>query len=112
MTSNNGITVELAPAANEPGTRQLFAFKGTLTFETVMELWKTKEQFFSSDLPIAFDLKDVKRTDSAGLALLMALFREATARHKRLCFVNIPKQLIDIASVSGVESILPIYPAG
>lgn len=109
MFPNNGIVVELAKSSGGQGATQVFMFKGALTFETVMELWNTQEQFFASDVPVAFDLKEVKRTDSAGLALLMALFREAMVRHKRLHFINLPKQLIDIASVSGVESILPIY---
>lgn len=105
---SNGITTTKTCLETGEGTKQIFIFEGALTFETVMELWNTKHQFFASNLPIALDLKAVKRTDSAGLAFLIALYREALHSDKPLTLINIPKQLLDIASVSGVESILPI----
>lgn len=109
MDATSEIKIEPTFLENHGGPKKAFAFKGALTFETVLSVWKKKEWLLATDLQIMFDLKEVKKTDSAGLALLIALFREASFSGKRLYFVNIPKQLIDIASVSGVESILPIH---
>jgi phospholipid transport system transporter-binding protein len=58
----------------------------------------------SSDLTI--DLNAVSRSDSAGVALLIEWMRQAKQNNKTIRFNNIPKQMHEIATVSGVDKML------
>ena len=50
------------------------------------------------------DLRDVTRTDSAGLALLIELLKHS--KKAPITFRNIPAQMQSLAAVSGVQEIL------
>ena len=54
-----------------------------------------------------FDLGGVKAADSSGVALMLAWRRKAQARGQRLDFVNVPHNLDTIASLYGVDALLP-----
>ncbi|WP_440996870.1 STAS domain-containing protein [Arhodomonas sp. SL1] len=54
------------------------------------------------------DLSAVERADSAGLALLLEWVRVARAAGRQVRFRGIPRQLLAIARVSGVDAILPL----
>jgi phospholipid transport system transporter-binding protein len=58
--------------------------------------------------PLALDLGAVTRTDSAGLALLLELLREARTRGRELTFANAPAQLRRLAGFFGVAEILAL----
>jgi phospholipid transport system transporter-binding protein len=53
----------------------------------------------------------VTRADSAGLALLIEFLRTAGHAGNSVHFVNVPEQLLSIARVSGLESILSLSTA-
>lgn len=55
-----------------------------------------------------FDLSGVEKTDSAGLALLVEWMAWGEKHQKPIRFVNIPRQMMDIARVSGLDRILPV----
>jgi phospholipid transport system transporter-binding protein len=77
---------------------------GELTFNTVNALL---EEFMLQVVlmpPKVIDLHEVTRTDSAGLALLIEMLRQT--RNSSTIFTNIPSQLINIATLSGVEEML------
>jgi phospholipid transport system transporter-binding protein len=57
---------------------------------------------------IEVDLKGVTRADSAGLALLVELMRGSSRNGRRIAFNHVPAQLLSIASVCGLEEILPL----
>lgn len=54
------------------------------------------------------DLADVTRADSSGLALLIDWMRSARRDNQQLSFRRIPAQLLEMARVSGIESLLPL----
>jgi phospholipid transport system transporter-binding protein len=57
---------------------------------------------------INIDLNNVSRSDSAGVALLIEWIRQAQKNNKTIQFHNIPKQMRDIATVTGVDKMLAI----
>lgn len=84
---------------------------GDLSLESARVLWEQGRQLLGQG-PLTLDLGGVVRADSAGLAVLVALTREARTRGTPLSFVNIPAQLRNLAAVSGVEDLLPLEAAG
>ncbi len=52
---------------------------------------------------ISIDLKKVKAVDSAGLALIIEWLKTAHSRGINLNFINVPKQLLALARLSGFE---------
>lgn len=56
---------------------------------------------------VLVDLGDVKRMDSAGLALLLDWQGQARGRRTALCFRNLPAGIAAIAEVYGLGALLP-----
>jgi phospholipid transport system transporter-binding protein len=54
-----------------------------------------------------FDLGGVKAADSAGVAVMLAWQRRAQAHGQRLKYINVPGNVHELASVYGVEPLLP-----
>lgn len=81
---------------------------GVLNVKTITALRAKGEKLLATKDVLEFDFSAVSRSDSAGLALLIALFRAAQQKKKTITFTHLPKQLYDIAKVSGLEKILPI----
>ncbi len=100
---------EISPDAAVSGG---FRVSGELVFETVPELLEQGRALFGDGAPgFDLDLGGVTRADSAGLALLVGWMRIAHARHRNIVFRNVPEQLLAIARVSGLDTILPLTPA-
>jgi phospholipid transport system transporter-binding protein len=83
---------------------------GALSHQGVPELLKKSIKFFDNHdhNEIVIDLKQVSRSDSSGVALLIEWMRQAKGRNKTIRFLNIPQQMLEIAKVSGVDKILAI----
>lgn len=82
---------------------------GDLSLNSVGGVWARREEMFRAlapDTVVSVDLGGVSRTDSAGLALLIALLRDAHGRGVRLRFDTIPGQMRSLARVSGVSVLL------
>lgn len=79
---------------------------GPLTFDTVPQLLQQGRQLFANGRAVELDLSRVERSDSAGLALLVSLVRQARQQGGAITFLNVPEQLRGLASVGGVEQIL------
>ncbi|ORU90972.1 MAG: anti-sigma-factor [Cycloclasticus sp. symbiont of Poecilosclerida sp. N] len=84
------------------------AVSGTLAFGLVIGLLRDSQCFFSGQEPLVFDLSGVKKTDSAGLALLIEWMVLAKESGQTISFQQIPKQMLDIVRLSGLDEILPI----
>ena len=82
--------------------------KGALTNETVMQHWEKIKPALSSCVYEFLDLKDVTQSDSASVALLLAIFRESMHVKCHIQFLNVPDQIIEIAKVNGVIHFLPM----
>ena len=84
---------------------------GELNHQTVPSLLKQSgELLFRGDGnpggDIAIDLSAVSRADSAGVALLIEWLRQAKRNNKTIRFSNMPEQMHEIATVSGVDKLL------
>ena len=82
---------------------------GELNMETVPGLLdRMPVSLDKPGIELSIDLKGVTRSDSAGLALLVEWMQHAQQRQCHLRFAHLPQQLLDIARVSGLDSILPL----
>lgn len=79
---------------------------GDLTFETVAGLRERGADVLSSDGDVTLDLDAVTRADSAGLALMVEWLKQAKRRDARLKVKNMPDQMLAIARMSKLDSIL------
>lgn len=103
LQRGNSEAVHIQPLA-EGG----FSVSGVLTFETVPAAVHDSATLLSGgEGDINLDLQGINHSDSAGLALLIEWMRAASAREKRIIFKNIPPQMLEMATMSGLEKILP-----
>ena len=84
-----------------------FSVSGALTFETVPALAHDSASVLSGGGDINLDLQGISHADSAGLALLIEWMRTARAQEKGIVFKNVPPQMLAMATMSGLENILP-----
>ncbi|MFZ2449618.1 MAG: STAS domain-containing protein [Methylovulum miyakonense] len=80
-----------------------FAIDGDLTFTTIAKDTLKSCAFLASAKTVTIDLSRVRNTDSAGLALMIEFIRQAQSNRTFLKFSNIPKQLLNIAKLSGLD---------
>lgn len=81
---------------------------GQLGFSEVSGVLKSSLTFFNGQEDLLFDLGAVEKTDSAGLALLVEWVSMANKSAQNISFQRVPKQILDIARVSGLDEILPL----
>ncbi|RLK46884.1 phospholipid transport system transporter-binding protein [Alkalispirillum mobile] len=86
----------------------LFCLSGDLSFDTVPGLWAQAERLFRDAERVELDLGAVGRTDSAGLALLVALARRARQRGRSIRYTHFPEQLLAMARLSGLAGLLEL----
>lgn len=87
----------------------VLAVSGVLTFDTVPDVLNQSAPWIDKPGgPIAIDLQEVKRADSAGLALLVEWLRRAKVKGRELRFVNVPEQVRSLTRVNGLEEALGI----
>ena len=87
------------------------AVHGDLEFATVTPLLAPLESLLPESGTLRVDLGGVGHADSAGLALLVHWQRLARQRGLALEFHHAPDQLMDMARLSRLDSILPLHPA-
>jgi phospholipid transport system transporter-binding protein len=85
------------------------AIAGDLSFATIPRLWERWRSLGEGKQALDVDLRAVQRSDSAGLALLIAGLRHARQTGQSVRFFNIPEQMLAIARVSGLEDMLPLH---
>ena len=88
-----------------------FRLVGELSFDTVPQLIEQAAAVFPDCPELEVDLGGVRRSDSAGLALLIEWVRQARAVDQTIRLVNMPEQMRDIVRVSGLDNVLPFGPA-
>lgn len=82
--------------------------EGPLTQETVMSALSECSALLPPQTPVTFNLQGVTDCDSSGLAFLIALLRVAKEKGNHLSFRNLPKQMIDLSHVSGLDGMIPL----
>ncbi|MCP4702719.1 MAG: STAS domain-containing protein [Gammaproteobacteria bacterium] len=84
---------------------RIWRIRGELSFQTATPLLAEIHRLYEKGMPEALDLREVSKTDSAGLALLAELLREAKLKNAPLRFHNPPTQLLNIAEVNGLKEL-------
>lgn len=87
-----------------------YLVKGQLSFHSVPQLWSEHYDSLLMDESrlINIDLAQIERSDSSGLALLIEWYRWAKKHDKDICFTRMPKQMYQIAHISGLDELLPL----
>ncbi|MFM8333463.1 MAG: lipid asymmetry maintenance protein MlaB, partial [Candidatus Methylumidiphilus sp.] len=78
------------------------------SFASVEAALRKTANFFTEPKRIVFDLAGVAKADSAGLALLLEWLGQAADADVELHYANLPRQLLAMAHVAGVDEILLI----
>ncbi|GAA4647762.1 hypothetical protein GCM10023116_00240 [Kistimonas scapharcae] len=84
--------------------------KGAVDVDTAAELEVAGMALIDSQVAPWWevDLSAVTRADSAALALLLSLMRDAGNKQVSLTFTGLPDELMALAGVCGVDSLLPM----
>lgn len=82
----------------------VFSVTGNLTFANIDKKTIESIAFLTSNKSVIVDLEQVTNTDSGGLALLIEWIKHARRNRIELKFRNIPKQLLTLAKLSGLET--------
>ena len=86
-----------------------YALSGELTMKNVPQVaLETAPMIAGMSGEVSIDLSRISRADSAGLALLIDWLRIARREKVTLRFERLPDQLMQIAQVCELHSILPI----
>ena len=83
-----------------------FLLSGVINKKTVSELWKNRQVLQANNDAISIDLTNITHSDSAGLALLICLQKEAVQSKIQITFVQIPDQLQQLIKLSHLQDIL------
>ncbi len=93
----------MTPIKVKQATVKSLEIEGDLTFSTIDKNTAKIMEKILTPHDITIDLKKVKAVDSAGLALIIEWLKIAHARNISLNFINVPKQLLALARLSGFE---------
>jgi phospholipid transport system transporter-binding protein len=85
-----------------------FALAGELSFASVKQALRQTANLLDSPNRTVFDLAEIAKADSAGLALMLEWLRQADASGVELHYAQLPGQLLAMAQVAGIDSILII----
>jgi phospholipid transport system transporter-binding protein len=96
-------SVRIATSGNDS-----FRVSGELTFATVRDALQSSQQLFTQASVLHIDLSEVSAVDSAGLALLIEWYSQASKANKPISFAAVPKQLSALAKISDVDQLLQL----
>jgi len=86
-----------------------FRVVGDLDYETVNLLLEGGDDLFAQNLAhIEIDLGGIGRSTSVGLALMLEWLRQARSRNIDIRFNHVPPQMLGLAKVSQLETILQL----
>jgi phospholipid transport system transporter-binding protein len=88
----------------------VFNFVGELNYSAINNIvWEESKQLLeATDHPIEINLSGITRSDSTGVAFLVAWTKLAAKKNKSITLTHIPQQMRAIIRVSGLESKLPL----
>lgn len=84
----------------------VFFLEGVLDFDTVLNLLPAVKKAIKSVNALEIDLSAVTYTNSAGVALLLDILRKAQKHQALVTFRNIPKDMLEIIHISGLQDVL------
>ena len=89
--------------------QQQYLVTGTVDFSTAPELGRQAKNYFKAHQKgeaagVEIDLSKIDACNSAGLALMLEIVKDAKAKNIEVKFINLPGTLLTIAKAYGVES--------
>ena len=101
--------MQLTQAEITQQNKHKYLISGTVDFLTVPGLMQRTTDFFKSYKPsaaekVVIDMSQITDCNSAGLALMLEIVKQARANNIKLHFENLPDTLLTIAKAYGVES--------
>jgi len=85
---------------------QTFLVSGRIVFETVVALREQGDRIIDAEPNLYFDFREVTRTDSSAIVLLLVWLRKAKRAQKPIRFINPPQSMVDMAQAFDVKSFL------
>lgn len=82
------------------------ALIGSLTRETVPQLWQQLQRWKPQVSQYEVCLKQVERVDSAGMAMLIHLIQHAKNQNCHIMLHFVPNQLLTLFELSNVDELL------
>lgn len=82
---------------------------GEINFTTIISLLKESWPLFQKQDKYIVDFSNASFSNSAVLALLLEWIAFSHQTKKPIFFQNLPKQLISIAAISGMDKLLASY---
>jgi phospholipid transport system transporter-binding protein len=95
-----------APVRVEDGSTGSVRVSGELTFGNAAEALKAIDAAVARDGRSELDLSGVTRSDSAGLACVLAVLAQSAERGRKLRVSHVPEGMHLLASVCEVESLM------
>ncbi|WP_373054820.1 STAS domain-containing protein [Vibrio salinus] len=83
-----------------------YALSGALDRDEVPALWAVLEQWQPEEKEVVISLADVKRVDSAGMAMLIHLIENAKIKNCHIMMSFVPEQLLTLFELSNVVSLV------
>ena len=83
-------------------------FSGALTRATITRAFDKKYRKLVDNEEIVLDLAKVSQVDTAGLAWILLLIELAAIKTCQISLVNLPNDLIKLAKLSAVDTLLPV----
>ena len=87
---------------------EVVGLEGVLDGESVPSILPAAKELLEKEQQLIVDLERISYSDSSGLALLLQWLQHARDLNKGIQFRNMPQQMRDIASVTGLLEVLPI----
>ena len=79
---------------------------GSLDFSNVLKVLKPGLSYVAQAQTPTFDFSEIKKANSAGIALMLAWWREAVRLKKKIVWLHIPKNMYALIKASDLEKIL------
>ena len=87
---------------------QTFTVDGDVALATVPSLLAQSRELWTDGADRVVDMSRVRRIDSSSLALMLEWARAARAAGGSVHFRNVPRQVMAVARLCGVEALLPL----
>lgn len=86
-----------------------YHLQGQMTMDTVPFAWPELETLWQGDIaPQVLSLSAVDKVDTAGLAWILDIVKQARSHQAELKLSQVPQGLIKLAKISDLEGVLPL----
>tara|TARA_R110002012_G_scaffold168209_1_gene331626 strand:+ start:517 stop:849 length:333 start_codon:yes stop_codon:yes gene_type:complete len=97
---------------NDSSSPESFLLSGSLNRDTIPNFWPDSLQQLANakrtNKPLVLNLEEITQIDTAGLAWLINLIRDAKQQDVEFSLLNPPDTLLNLAKISDVDGFLPL----